>query len=81
MNAGRVKHMDLARRLYAPSAESLFSYIPEMSESLIDYFSALSADLSLENVDGLLHALSATDTAVRKLRVRLVAEQSTEHET
>jgi len=74
------KHINLARRLYQPSVETVAANVHTIGTSLVDYFNALAVDLNLSNTDDLLHALAASEVAVRKLRVRLVADIEAEKE-
>jgi hypothetical protein len=70
----------LAIQLYQVSTQTIAGNVHTIGIALIDYFNALSADLSLSNCDDLLHALVAAETAARKLRLRLVADAEAQRE-
>ena len=74
-----IRDLDLARRLYAPSAESLRGNLPAMADSLSAACYELERDLTLDRLDRLTAQLSAAQTNLVHLRKALISEQSGVH--
>ncbi len=70
------REMDLVRRLYAPSAESLLSHIPEMGESLNSAALDLARDCTLKRVDLMLARIKGAEASLVHLRKLLLQENN-----
>lgn len=74
-----IRDLDLQRMLYAPSAESLRSNLPDMGQSLQAACSALADDCSIERCDELSMRLKAGEQTLSHLRRALISEKSGVH--
>lgn len=76
-----ITDIELARRLYAPSAETLISHLPDLGESLHTAAIDLERDCSIERCDLMLARLKGAETNLIHLRRALIAERTTRHGT
>ena len=68
---GMTKRLPLFARLYA--RHSPLDHIAESGRAILAACEALAADPSTSKADALMHQLSATETATRRLRVELAS--------
>jgi hypothetical protein len=70
-----ITDMELARRLFAPSAETMRINLSDIGQSLDTACCELSHDLSLPRLDRLSAQLNSAQTNLTHLRKALVQEQ------
>ena len=75
------RDLDLARRLYAPSVESMREHLLDLGEALHTAAVDLSRDCTLERVDLMLARVKGAETNLTHLRKALISEQSRGHGT
>ena len=74
-------HIEAARRLYGPNLGTQTDNLPDMADSLRDASLALANDCTIIRLDELVARLKTAEQSLTRLRVAMIAEQSTGHGT